>query len=56
MRYIWRLFKFGGLVISTSSPNLMYANANYNMSIIQAVYINIVPFAKLNLHQFVLMY
>ena len=29
---------------------LMYANNNYNMSISQAIYINIVLFAALNAH------
>ena len=30
----------------------MYTNTNYNMSISQAIYINIILFAKLNVCQF----
>ena len=40
------------MTIFTSLPRLMYANTNYNMSISQAIYINIVLFAKLNVSQF----
>ena len=40
------------LAIFASSPNVMYANTDYNMSISQTIYINIALFAKLNVRQF----
>ena len=36
-------------------PHLMHVNTNYNMSIRQAIYINIFLFTKLNVHQFAFM-
>ena len=50
VRYIVSIYILS-LAIITSSSNLMFANTYYNMSSIEAIYINIVLFAKLNVGQ-----
>ena len=50
LNLIWQFGDF------TSLPNLMYANANYNMSVIQAIYTNVTLFTKLKVRQVAFMF